>query len=77
MHLKYHDNDYALALGELYDKTPKAVFAAVAVSALTSGGDKLNMAKPYLLREWRILHENGIVPQKPPKGSALPDEARP
>ena len=58
-------NGYADCLGELYAKTPKAVFAAVAVSTLTMGGDYLDEAKERLLNEWRILHENGIVPQKP------------
>ena len=72
MHVNNNSNEYARALEELFDKTPKTVLAAIAVSALTSGGDKLRMAKPYLLREWRILHENGIVPQKPPKGFTLP-----
>lgn len=58
-------NNYALTLGDLYARTPKAVFAAIAVSALTSGGDYISEARARLLEEWKILHDNGIVPQKP------------
>ena len=61
-------NEYEQALGDLFDKTPKAVFAAIAVSALTCGGDHLDQARAEILKEWRILHENGIVAQKPPRG---------
>lgn len=61
-------NEYARAVDErLYEQTPKAVFAAVAVSALTTGGDYLNEANGRLLEEWWILYDNGIVPQKPPR----------
>lgn len=58
-------NSYALTLGDLYARTPKAVFAAIAVSALTSGGDCISEARARLLEEWKILYDNGIVPQKP------------
>lgn len=57
-------NDYAELLDRLYSKTPKAVFAAIAVSALTRGD--LSNAKKEILAEWLVLHENGIIPQKPP-----------
>ena len=53
--------------GGLYDSIPKAVFAAIAVSALTIGGDYLEDAKELILNEWNVLHQNGIVPQEPPK----------
>jgi hypothetical protein len=60
-------NEYAGAVGgKLYGRTPKAVFAAVAVSMVTNGGDHLNNARRLFLEEWWILHEAGIVPQKPP-----------
>jgi hypothetical protein len=49
----------------VYASIPKAVFAAIAVSALTCGGDHLETAQERVLEEWRILHENGIVSQKP------------
>lgn len=62
-------NEYADALGaELYERTPKAVLAAIAVSALTTGGERLGEAAKLLLKEWETLHLNGIVPQRPPKG---------
>ena len=58
-------NDYALQLSE-YDRTPKAVLAAVAVSALTCGGDYLSEANDKVLDEWWALYNAKIVPQKPP-----------
>jgi hypothetical protein len=58
-------NEYAGFLGNVYDRTPKAVFAALAVSfAMRSG---LTGTASECLDEWRVLHENGIVPQKPLK----------
>ncbi len=66
-HLGNTHNGYAASLDELFDKTPKAVLAAIAVSALTTGGDQIEHAKSRLAREWQILHDNGIVPQKPCK----------
>lgn len=59
-------NEYAGELGKLYAQTPKAVFAAIAVSALTTGGDWLDEAQPRILKEWYALYRAGIVPQKPP-----------
>jgi hypothetical protein len=67
-------NEYAQAFERLYAKTPKAVFAAVAFSYANiscgedgheSGSSEETVRR--FLNEWRILHENGIVPQKPPK----------
>ena len=59
-------NEYALAVGgELYEQIPKAVWAAIAVSALTCGGDQLEDAAPRVAREWDALHAAGIVPQRP------------
>jgi hypothetical protein len=59
-------NDYAYAVGyDLYHNIPKAVWAAIAVSALTQGGDHLAEAAERVMAEWGILHSNGIVPQKP------------
>lgn len=63
-------NQYAGALGRLYDLTPKAVFAAVAYSYATwACGEEAKTSEKVVMRlleEWRVLHENGIVPQKPP-----------
>lgn len=60
-------NEYAEAIREIYAQIPKAVLASIAVSCLTVGGDYINEATERVLEEWRILHENGIVPQKPPR----------
>lgn len=61
-------NEYAEAVGqELYDGIPKAVWAAIAVSALTNGGDQLDRAAERVGAEWQALHTAGIVPQAPSK----------
>ena len=74
-------NPYAALLeAELYARTPKAVLAAIAVSALTRG-DPFNTEElggdpaALLLAEWFALYENGIVSQKPP-GAYVPGTAR-
>lgn len=67
MHLDAKRNEYADAAGDLLDSIPKAVWAAIAVSALTGGGDRLGAAQQRVANEWLILWSNGIVPQKPPK----------
>ena len=66
------DNSYARLAFEV--DAPKTVWMALAVSfaAMTVESaedlldDKLRLQK-LLLDEWRTLHENGIVPQKPRK----------
>lgn len=61
-------NEYSEQLGQdLYDVIPKSVLAAIAVSALTCGGDHLEEARERVAKEWMILFQNGIVRQKPPK----------
>lgn len=65
-HTKAHLNEYAEYLVPLFDDCPKAVLAAIAVSFITTGGDWPARAQAGIIREWRILHEAGIVPQKPP-----------
>lgn len=60
-------NVYAdLIPGEIYAAIPKTVWAAIAISLATCGGDHLDDAVRAIVCEWRILHQNGIVPQKPP-----------
>ena len=60
-------NEYAASLGlALYDAVPKEVFAAIAISILTCGGDRLGDAPYGLLHEWQCLHEAHIVSQRPP-----------
>lgn len=66
-HLKNLTNEYAAQLEALLDECPKAVLAAIAVSALTSGGDHLEKAKLVVAEEWRALYRAGIVPQRPGK----------
>ena len=65
-------NQYLASIpAEMYERTPKAVFAAIAVSyALRCGDGDLDdlspeVVGPALLEEWRILYENQIVPQRP------------
>lgn len=58
-------NEYADQVIEIYGSCPKAVFAAVAVSALTTGGDKLEQAADLFMDEWWALYDAQIVPQKP------------
>lgn len=61
-------NDYYLQAGrDLYEDCPKAVWAAIAISLLSFGGDELPRARERILHEWMLLHQNGIVPQPPPK----------
>lgn len=54
---------------ELYEKTPKAVFAAIAVSlfVIASGEEDFSDIDRKIITEWMALHGNAIVPQKPPK----------
>ena len=79
MHLNAKSNEYAAQCGDLLDRTPKAVFAvfaAIAYSYASAGGDlSPEEAQDNLLREWRFLHDNGIVPQKPPSAPARRGEA--
>lgn len=61
-------NHYARYFGKLYASTPKSVFAAVALSLAYIDVEEKGFpeAVEQFLFEWRCLHENGIVPQKPP-----------
>ena len=60
-------NEYAQQLEEYYDKIPKAVLAAIAVSFATFQTDDLSKAPGLIYDEWITLHANGIVKQKPRK----------
>jgi hypothetical protein len=79
-------NEYALAVNlsergphaDLYAETPKAVWAAIAVSEATNGGDRICEARELVLREWWALYRAGIVPQEPPLPEPIePDEDTP
>ena len=69
-------NEYSRQIDPgLYERTPKAVFAAIAVSLLANMGDgrdnpdgvNFEDMGQAVLDEWQILHDNGIVPQSPPR----------
>lgn len=61
-------NEYQKQISEeLYKKTPKAVFAAIAVSYLVNFDTEFaDNVDGGILQEWELLYMNGIVPQKPP-----------
>ncbi len=62
-------NEYARAIVS-YERIPKAVLAAVAysyASRLIGDSDSPTMVESAILEEWQVLHDNGIVPQEPPK----------
>ena len=63
------ENDYQKCISrELYEKTPKAVFAALVVSLMANHqGIEFADIDGQILYEWDTLLQNGIVPQKPPK----------
>lgn len=63
------ENDYSLSIGsDLYSECPKAVFAAIVVSLMVNhGGHRFNELGLALLKEWYLLHMQGIIPQCPPK----------
>jgi hypothetical protein len=49
-----------------YDKIPKSVWAAIAISlANRIHGDDKQKARYEIFLEWSILHQNGIIPQRP------------
>lgn len=58
-------NEYQNALGGAFNKMPKSVLAACAVSGLTSGGSYLEQAQERVIKEWYALYRAGVVPQKP------------
>jgi len=60
-------NEYARACGQ-YEETPKAVFAALAYSLAVrlTGEEDYAGAVAILREEWQTLHEQGIIPQRPP-----------
>ena len=57
-------NEYAktISLG-LFERCPKSVFAAIAVSKITMGGDLLSQMNmdDEILYEWWALYRAGIV----------------
>lgn len=61
-------NEYANMIpGQMYEDTPKAIFAAIAMSfALRLNDDGATLALSEIVNEWIGLKINGIVPQSPP-----------
>lgn len=62
-------NGYQKLIGSaVYEKTPKAVFAALFVSYLLNGrGASMETIDSEILHEWQLLYNQEIVPQRPPK----------
>ena len=61
-------NTYADALHGLFDRIPKSVFAALAVSyALRQQADDFTKVPNEIIAEWETLYQNGIVAQRPVK----------
>lgn len=66
-HMRNKLNDYAMAAGpDVFEAAPKAVWAALAISFGTTGGDHIDNARKLILDEWQVLIDNGIVEQKIP-----------
>lgn len=63
------ENSYQQEINSsFYEKCPKAVFAALAVSYMVNHGIvSFEEVTGEMLSEWNNLYEQGIVPQKPPK----------
>ncbi len=57
-------NDYSKLI-TFYETIPKSVLAAIAVSFAGLGAGKLENVSELILKEWEVLYQNGIVPQKP------------
>lgn len=64
--IKEGNNYQKLLSAEFYEKCPKSVLAAIAVSFIINhqGSDNDNVEE-IILHEWKVLNQNGIVPQKP------------
>jgi hypothetical protein len=59
-------NEYSRAFGQLYERIPKAVFAAVAYSYCSTGGDlEPDEAVDRFLTEWATLYLNGLGVPRP------------
>lgn len=67
MHLKNKSNEYAAVLGSTFDAIPKTVLAAIVISFAMRIEPDLHDSEfeNFIFKEWQVLHQNGIVPQKP------------
>lgn len=62
-------NEYVEVLPrEVFEDTPKAVWAAIAISFAVNLGAEGDFSKATqaVVHEWSILNQNGIVPQEIP-----------
>ena len=50
---------------QLYNRIPKAVWAALALSYASQGGENFNGVMDKIFDEWSKLYLNDVVPQKP------------
>lgn len=67
MNLRNKGNEYQHEYPN-FEKTPKTVAAAVAISlALRLCSDDIEAARKMVASEWASLNDAGIVPQKPPR----------
>lgn len=66
-------NEDSLALGRVYDETPKAVLAAIVCSAYRQIGFTNDELKSRIAYEWNALYEAEIVDNPPTKNNR--DEA--
>lgn len=60
-------NQRQIALGRVFEETPKAVLAAIAFSAYEQIGFKDNEIPARIAAEWIALFGNGQVESKPTK----------
>jgi hypothetical protein len=64
--MKTHNEYSKVISADVYEKMPKTVLAAIAVSfASRIQSCSPEAAAVFLLKEWKTLHANGIIPQKP------------
>jgi hypothetical protein len=73
MHLHNLSNNYQQALGSWFDRMPKSVLAALAVSFAIHLEDHQPAPREFdatalhaVVKEWMALYDAGIVPQRPP-----------
>lgn len=71
MHISFNakSNEYIEAIPlEIFENTPKAVWAAIAISLAVNLGAEgdFTRAAQQIVGEWAALKQNGIVPQNVP-----------
>ena len=64
-------NADSLALGQVYDETPKAVLAAIVCSAYRQLGFTDDELKSRIAYEWNALYEAEIVDNPPTKNNRV------